>query len=311
MTFKRILFLALAASCVAHPAAAFDSEAWLAVREAQTAEAAAMHEKYDEYAAKVVAPAEDIVVPLENHADGSIKTSISAKRACFFLDDGFVWGEGITIRQFAPGGAIESQVDADRCLANRGTRKCWVDGRAKAYYRGQAEIEGESVYLDPNSEYIAIFTNTVLKSEGRTLRGDRLDYDRKAGVAMLDGHVVLAGEEKGRPYQLDGGKAMAFFQNTNDLRRVVAYEGVRVKSENRFGTADRAVYLRGANRIAMYGGADAKARLEERGARNNSVEGRRITFWLDTEQVEVIDSEITAETKGIKQHGGFDSKQSR
>ncbi len=286
----------------------FDSDTWLAERAVREKAAMAMKAKYATYAAKVKAPAENITVPIENFPDGSIKRSVFAKRACFFLDEGYVWGEGITIRQFREDGRVDSQVDAQNCLVSRQDRNCWVEGHAKAYYKDQAEIEGDGVYLDSTSEFAQVFSNTVLQAQGRTLKGDRLDYDRKAGVAMLDGKVVLSGADRGKAYQLDAGKAMAFFQNTNDLRRVVAFDGVKVKSDNRFGYADRAVYLRGANKVTMYGGEKSKARLEERGERNNSVEGSRITFWIDTEQVEVIDSEITAETKGMKKYGGFDGK---
>lgn len=298
-----------AAAVVASVAAfGFDSDAWLAERAVREQAAMAMKAKYAKYAAAVKAPAENLTVPIENFPDGSIKSSIFAKRACFFLDDGYIWGEGITIRQFREDGNVDSQVDAQNCLVSREERNCWVEGHAKAYYKDQAEIEGDGAYLDSAAEFVQIFANTVMKSQGRTLKGERLDYDRKAGVAMLDGKVVLSGADNGRAYQLDAGKAVAFFQNTNDLRRVVAFDGVKVKSDNRFGFADRAVYLRGANKVTMYGGEKSKARLEERGERSNSVEGSRITFWIDTEQVEVVDSEITAETKGIKKYGGFDGK---
>ena len=305
-------FSILAALILATAAAqAFDSEAWFTTRDGHWAAATAMRGKYAEYLGRVATPAENLTVPLENYADGSIKSSIFAKRACFFLQDGYIWGEGVTIRQLKRDGSVESQVDAENCLVNRETRRCWIEGHAKAYYRDQAELEGDGVYLDAASEYAIISTNTVMKADGRTLKGVRLDYDRKAEVAMLDGEAVLTGEERGHGYRLDGGKVMAFFVSTNNLKRVVAYDGVKVKSENRFGRADRAVYLKGAKKITMYGGEGGKAQLEERGSRNSTVAGARITFWMDAEQVEVIDSEITAETKNVRKYGGFDSKQSR
>ncbi|MBR4523713.1 MAG: hypothetical protein IKO64_05715 [Kiritimatiellae bacterium] len=305
-------FSILAAALLAALAApAFDSDAWFAERESHAAAAAALRGQYAKFAAKVATPAENLTVPLENFADGSIKSTIFAKRACFFLKEGYIWGEGVTIRQMKRDGSVESQVDAENCLVNRETRRCWVEGHAKAYYRDQAEIEGDGVYLDAAGEYAIISTNTVMRADGRTLKGVRLDYDRKAEVAMLDGDAVLTGEERGHGYRLDGGKVMAFFASTNNLKRVVAYDGVKVKSENRFGRADRAVYLKGAKKITMYGGEGGKALLEERGTRNSTVSGARITFWMDAEQVEVIDSEITAETKNVRKYGGFDGKQSR
>lgn len=298
----------VAASLAAGGLRAFDSEAWLKARETASAEADLLRAAYGEYSGRVSIPAENLTVPIENFPNGAIKSSIFAKQACFFLQEGYIWGKGVTIRQFTREGKVESQVDAEECLVNRQTRKAWVEGHAKAYYRNQAEIEGDNVYLDANGEYITIFDHTVMEADGRTLKGKRLDYDRKRGVAMLDGEVVLTGQERGKAYRLDGNKVFAFFQNTNDLRRVVAYEGVKVKSENRSGTADKAVYLRAPNKIVLYSGDTGKAHLEEKGARNNSVDGSRITFWLDAEQVEVVDSEITAETKDVQKYGGFNGK---
>ena len=287
---------------------AFDSEAWLKARDAASEEASEMRRAYAEYSGRVNIPAENLTVPLESFPNGSVKSSIFAKNACFFLQEGYIWGKGVTIRQFTPDGKVESQVDADTCLVNRETRKAWVEGHAKAYYRNQAEIEGDNVFINATNEYITIYDNTVMEAEGRTLKGRRLDYDRKNGLAMLDGDVVLTGQERGKPYRLDGNKVFAFFQNTNELKRVVAYDGVKVKSENRSGSADKAVYLRAPNKVTLYAGETGRAHLEEKGSRNNSVDGSRITFWLDAEQVEVVDSEITAETKDVKKYGGFDGK---
>ena len=297
-----------AAILAAWTAPAFNSEAWMTARSQATAEATELREAYNTYAAKVALPAENLTVPLESFPDGAVKSSIFAKSACFFLEDGYIWGKGVCIRQYTPEGKVESQIDAETCIVNKDTRKAWVEGHAKAYYRSQAEIEGDNVYINATNEYITIYNNTVMKAEGRKLEGVRLDYDRKGGVAMLEDKVVLTGSERGKAYRLDGNKVFAFFQNTNDLRRVVAYDGVKIKSENRSGKADKAVYLRGPNKITMYAGETGKAHLEEKGARNNSVDGSRITFWLDDEQVEVIDTEITAETKDVKKYGGFDSK---
>ena len=293
---------------VALQAFAFNSEAWLGYRDALSAKAQDLREDYAVYAAKVVNPALSLTVPVENYPDGSIKTSIFAEKACFFMQDGYIWAEGVLVRDFAPDGSIQSQVEGERCLINRNAKTGWVEGHAKAFYKGQAEAEGDNVYLSMADEFIIVFENTVLKSDGRVLTGKRLDYDRHGGIAMMDGNVVVTGAEKNRPYEIKGEQVFAFFENTNDLKRVVAYNGVKVQSENRFGSADRAVYNRKQNKLTMYAGDKGPAILEEKGKRKSKVKGRVINFWLDAEQVEVQDSEITAETKGLKEDGRFNRK---
>lgn len=103
-----LFFSALLAS----GAFAFDSEEWLGKRELLGHEAERLRGAYLEHSRLISAPAENIAVPIETYSDGTIKSSISAKRAQLFLDTGFVWGEDVTVRQFSKGGAVESEVKA-------------------------------------------------------------------------------------------------------------------------------------------------------------------------------------------------------
>jgi hypothetical protein len=55
----------------------------------------------------------------------------------------------------------------------------------------------------------------------------------------------------------------------------------------------------------MYGNDEKKipARLVDNGKRRSEVEGRKITFWIDSEQVEVEGSTVTLDAGGF---GGKD-----
>ena len=51
----------------------------------------------------------------------------------------------------------------------------------------------------------------------------------------------------------------------------------------------------------MFGdGESVSARLVDNSKRRSEVEGARITFWIDSEQVEVVDSKVTIDAKGLK-----------
>ena len=60
-----------------------------------------------------------------------------------------------------------------------------------------------------------------------------------------------------------------------------------------------ATYRRKKGEVEMFGnGTNALARLNESGANAAQLEGTRIRFWLDTEQVEVDTPRISSESKG-------------
>ncbi|MBR5457157.1 MAG: hypothetical protein IKV56_00190, partial [Kiritimatiellae bacterium] len=86
----------------------------------------------------------------------------------------------------------------------------------------------------------------------------------------------------------------------NDLKRVVAVGNVAVTNGLRSGTCAKATYNRALSRIVMYGDEKSGivARLNDNGKNKSQVEGRKITFWVDTEQVEVDGSVITVDVAG-------------
>lgn len=283
---------------------AFDSQAWLAVRGEHAAEAARLETAFAKCAAMAGDPAENIVVPVETHPDGSVKTAVSAKKARLLLKEGLLWGEGVKVVQTEPGGRVVAEVAADSCVVDRTTRSGWAKGHARAFYRDEAEIEGDGVYFSAAEEFIDIASNTFVRADGRLLRARRGDYDRRRGVVMLDGDVYVKGTEKKEEYELTAGKAFAFLEGTNSLSRIVALDGVKVVNGERRGECDRVVYQRRAGRITMYSaGAESPALLAEKGKRESAVRGTRITFWLDSDQVEIRDSEVTVKTDGFRLPG--------
>ncbi len=301
--FTEILFIGAALPLFA----AFDSSAWMGDRSARLQEAARLRTAYLKCAAAVQDPAENVTVPVENYPDGSVKTSVVAERAQMFLKDGLIWGSGVKIRQFRPDGSIESEIDAANCVVNRETRSGWADGAANATYRGETNLSGADVYFSAKDEYVMIATNVSLTADGNVLRARSADYDRKAGIAMFDGDVSVHHVEEGRVCDLFCEQAFAFIEGTNDVRRIVALGNVRVSSEDKSGACERAVYAKvnGAARITMFGGVtNGFARLSAAGDKPGTVEGRRIRFWLDSEQVEVLGSRISVETNGLQLPGG-------
>lgn len=122
---------------------------------------------------------------------------------------------------------------------------------------------------------------------------DRSTYLRKEGVLVFDGNVFVDDVE----FKMHADEVTLFLGGTNELKRIVAIGNVAVTNGVRSGSCAKATYNRAYSRVVLYGD-DSKgitARLSDNGKRKSQVEGRRITFWIDTEQVEVDGSVITVD----------------
>ncbi len=130
------------------------------------------------------------------------------------------------------------------------------------------------------------------------IRSVSSDFDRDAGVILFEGSVVVEYEGD---YTLCADRVFAFLTASNRLSRVVADGNVAITNGLRVGTCALATYRKAKGEMEMFGKVGgAKARLSERGDKESTVEGDRIRFWMDAEQVEVTNSQISTETERRK-----------
>lgn len=134
------------------------------------------------------------------------------------------------------------------------------------------------------------------------IRSVSCDFDRKAGVVLFEGDasVVYEGD-----YTLNADRVFAFLTPSNRLSRIVADGNVVISNGLRTGTCAYATYRQAKGEVEMFGDSTTgmRASLVERGTQTNELEGDRIRFWLDSEQVEVSNSRITAEHGGLERGG--------
>ena len=136
-------------------------------------------------------------------------------------------------------------------------------------------------------------------SRDAVITADRTDYDRKEGVVLFDRNVYVDDEQ----YQMHTDRLFLFLDGTNDLKRLVAIGNVAITNENRRAYCARATFNKKLGRIVMYSSDDITAELREEGKKGSEVKGEKITFWIDSEQVEVENPVITMP-------GGFGGKDS-
>jgi len=134
-------------------------------------------------------------------------------------------------------------------------------------------------------------------------------YDRKEGIAVFTGKVHVDDER----YQIHADKAYVSIVPTNQLNRIIAIGHVAMTNEARRAYGAKVTYNRPTGTVVLVGGDDgtpAKIVDESKGAgKEQTVVGSKIRFWVDAEQVEVLDASITTPTSGasdLKQVFGGD-----
>lgn len=133
------------------------------------------------------------------------------------------------------------------------------------------------------------------------ITSERADYDRKDGVLLFDRHVHVDDEQ----YQMHADRVYVFLSGTNDVKRIVALGHVAITNEDKVATCAKATYTKATSKVVMYGDDGQLARLHEDSKKGGTVLGTKITFWLDSEQVEVEGSSMSLPGAALK---GSDAK---
>lgn len=116
-------------------------------------------------------------------------------------------------------------------------------------------------------------------------------YDRKEGVAILTGKVFVDDDQ----YKLHADKAYVFMSGTNDLERIVAIGNIALTNENKRAYGAKVTYYRNRGMVVLHGGDGQPAEVREvKSDGDQIVRGKKIKFWIDSEQVEVVESVIDA-----------------
>ena len=156
------------------------------------------------------------------------------------------------------------------------------------------------------------------------ITSDRTVYNRKEGIASFEGHVHVDDEQ----YQMHADRVFLFFETekesgatnglsqaangTNgvhkaakkdqndmrraagDVRRVVAIGNVAMTNDAHRAYGAKATYSKKNGLVVLYSGDGITAEVrDESKAQPQIVRGKRIRFWIDSEQVEVDEADLT------------------
>jgi len=127
------------------------------------------------------------------------------------------------------------------------------------------------------------------------ITSDSTYYDRKEGFAYFSGHVTVVDAD----YLLHADRAYVFMSASNDLRRVVALGNVAITNGTKRAYGTKASYYRDPGMVVLHSGDGVAAEVwDETPSGKQVVRGKKIKFWTGSEQVEVVEAEISAPTSG-------------
>lgn len=129
------------------------------------------------------------------------------------------------------------------------------------------------------------------KSRPVKITSDSTVYNRKEGVACFRGNVFVDDEQ----YQLHAERVFVMMEGTNELKRIVAIGNVAMTNEMRRAYGHKVTYSRKNGLVVLYSGEGITAEVRDEGKEGDQVvRGGKIRFWIDSEQVEVDEADITA-----------------
>ena len=132
------------------------------------------------------------------------------------------------------------------------------------------------------------------------ITSDSTIYNRKEGIASFEGHVHVDDEQ----YQMHADRVYLFLEGTNELKRIVAIGNVAMTNEARMAYGAKATYSKKNGLVVLHSGDGITAEVrDESKEQPQIVRGKRIRFWVGSEQVEVDEADLT----GAAPAGGADS----
>ena len=141
----------------------------------------------------------------------------------------------------------------------------------------------------------AVPTNAVPTNATTRITAGSTYYDRKEGFAYFNGNVAVVDPQ----YQLHADRAFVYMGGTNDLRRIVALGHVAITNETRRASGAKASYYRASGMVVLNSGDGEPAEVRDEGPNGDQVvRGKKIKFWIGSQQVEVVEAEISAPSKG-------------
>ena len=206
------------------------------------------------------------------------------------------------------GGEAESnKVEKKEAAKKRATRPARITADTTVYNRkegvasflGHVHVDDEQYQMHADRVFLFLETNDVHRVKGGTNEVNRMkggDTNRPDGNDTTNG-VRRTKKDKSKDSSGSG-------LGSSEVRRIVAIGNVAMTNEMRRAYGAKATYSKKQGLVVLYSGDGITAEVrDESKAQPQIVRGKRIRFWIGTEQVEVDEADLT----GPAPSGGAES----
>ena len=127
------------------------------------------------------------------------------------------------------------------------------------------------------------------------ITSDTTYYDRKEGLVAFRGHVHVDDSE----YQMHANRAYVFLTGTNTLSSIAATGAIALTNGNRRAYGEKLTYRRDSGLVVLHGADGSPATVVDSApGGDRTVRGSRIRFWINREQIEVENADLSAPRTG-------------
>ena len=152
--------------------------------------------------------------------------------------------------------------------------------------------------VEPAATNVAIGAVSGEVRDMAKIKADTTYYDRKEGMIAFKGHVHVEDSD----YQMHTDRAYVFLTATNTLSRIAAIGSVALTNGMRRAYGEKLTYRHDSRLVVLHGGEGAPATvIDETPSGDRTLRGSKIRLWINSEQVEVDDADISAPKAGAKQ----------
>jgi len=116
-----------------------------------------------EVKSKMVAPVENLSIPLEYHASGLVKARLFAVKAQIFTN-GLVFATGVRVNLYNAKGKPDGFLKAEDCIFDRNESHGYCRGAVEVD-KGTDLIKGVGMYFSISNEFIKILSNCEIQTE--------------------------------------------------------------------------------------------------------------------------------------------------
>lgn len=118
------------------------------------------------------------------------------------------------------------------------------------------------------------------------ITSDRLEFDYKDFIARFEDNVVVTDPE----FVLEANVMVVYFENTNEIQRVIAAGKVFLKSGDMTAVCGKATYTRATGQVLIEDDIPVVTKGE------NRITGEKMSIWLKEQRV-VVQSGVRLETQ--------------